>query len=160
MKKMLAVAVRPYSGPLRQKVFRLLSGLGVEVQAPTQLGDGTSNQEAIGYLRTLRPNLLLIPFHVVRTEDGGRTSGLGLLAQLRREAPRFRETRVIMPVSVFARLAFDTATRNEPQQHVFPLVEEEIDREATGQALERFLSEDGSTTASKGGVGDGLDQGR
>lgn len=160
MKTRMAVAVRPYSGRLRQKVFGLLSRLGVEVQAPAELEHGASNREAIRYLRSLQPDILLIPFHVVRAEDGGRTSGLELLAQLRRDEPRLRKTPVVMPVSVFARLAFDAATRGEPQPDVFPLVEEEIDWESTGVALGSFLSANGSTNRSKGGTGDGVDQGR
>jgi len=43
---------------------------------------------------------LLRASHTVRLE---------LVARLRQEVPRFREVPVIMPVSVFARLAFEGA---------------------------------------------------
>jgi len=135
-----AVAVRPYPGPLRQKVFGLLASAGVDVEAPAGLGDGASNEGAIRHLQGLQPDLLLVPFHVVRNGDGDRTSGLELLARLREEVPRYREVPVIMPVSVFARLAFEGAWKARPLGHVLPLLEDAIDEAVTRRALDRFLT--------------------
>jgi len=137
--KRVAVAVRPYPGPFRAKVFELLASTGVEVEAPAQLGDGASNEDAVRHLRVERPELLLVPFHVVRNGDGDRTSGLELLARLRSEVSRFREVPVIMPVSVFARLAFEAAWKARPHDSVIPLFESTIDEPATRAALERSL---------------------
>ena len=68
------------------------------------------------------------------------TMGAGLLARLREEVPRFREVPVIMPVSVFARLAFEGAWKARPLRHVLPLLEDAIDEQVTRRAIHRFLS--------------------
>jgi hypothetical protein len=141
--KTTALAVRPYGGALQRKVFALLASAGVEVEAPAELGDGTSNEGAVLYLRDRRPDLLLVPFHVVRSGGGDRTSGLDLLARLREEAPRFRGVPAIMPVSVFARLAFEGAWKTRPLDHVLPLLEHAIDEKPTRRALDGFLAATG-----------------
>jgi hypothetical protein len=139
-KHSVAIAVRPYPGPLRARVFALLGSAGVAVEAPPALGDGASNEEVIRHLREVSPGLLLIPFHVVRNGGGERTSGLDLLARLREEIPRFRDVPVLMPVSIFARVAFEGVWRARPFDHVLPILEDAIDEDATRQALERFLA--------------------
>lgn len=137
--KLAALAVRPYPGPFRAKVFALLAAAGVEVEAPAELGVGVSNEDAIRHLRGLRPDLLLVPFHVVRKGDGDRTSGLELVERLRAEVPRFRDVPIIMPVSVFARLAFEAAWKARPQNRMLRLFESAIDEPQARSAVGRFL---------------------
>ena len=151
----VAVAVRPYPGPFRGKVFELLASAGVGVETPAQLGDAASNEDAVRHLRGLRPDLLLVPFHVVRNGDGDRTSGLELVAKLRTEVSRFREVPVIMPVSVFARLAFEASWKALPQDSVLPLFESAIDEPRTRSALARFLT----TTSAGPAEGQPVDSG-
>jgi len=74
---------------------------------------------------------LLRASHTVRLE---------LVARLRQEVPRFREVPVIMPVSVFARLAFEGAWQARPQDHLLPLFDDAIETESTLTALDRLLS--------------------
>lgn len=139
MKKRRALAVRPYPDPLRGRVFALLSELGLEVLAPAELGESTTNEEAVNYVGSHRPDLLLVPFHVVRDGDGQRTSGLELVRELRRAKPEFRDVPVLMPVSVYAQLAFEAAWRDGGLDRVFPLFEHDVDRPETAATLREFL---------------------
>jgi len=79
-----------YPGPQRQKVLRLLASVDVAVEAPPEIGGGAGNDDIVRVLAGQRPELLLIPFHVVRNAGGERTTGLELLARLRQEVPRLR----------------------------------------------------------------------
>ncbi len=148
MKRRSALAVRPYADPLRKRVFGLLSGLGIEMQAPAELGDGTTNAQAVRYVADHRPDVLVVPFHVVRGPAGERTSGLELLLALRREHPSFSDVPVVMPVSIFAHVAFEAAWRQAMPACVFVLFEHELDRAETRLALRRFLYE--ATLAERG----------
>lgn len=139
MKRRLALAVRPYPDPLRSRVFSLLSDLGIEVRAPAELGTSVSNVEAVRHVAAQRPDLLLIPFHVVRAAGGDRTSGLELLLALRRAHPRFDTVPVVMPVSIFAQVAFEAAWREAAPADVFALFERELESDETRLALRLFL---------------------
>lgn len=139
MKKRVALAIRPYGERLRPRVFALLSQLRIEVDAPAELGDEVSNDDIVRHMAARRADLLLIPFHVVRTRDGDRTSGLELLERLRQEVPWTRRAPVIMPVSVFAGAAFERLWREHPVEGVFPLLEDDIEKAATLRAFGEFL---------------------
>jgi CheY-like chemotaxis protein len=144
MKKRRALAVRPYPDPLRTRVFDLLAGLGFEVLAPPEVGEGSTNQEAVSYVGSNRPDLLLVPFHVVRDGAGHRTSGLELIQELRRARLEFCDVPVVMPVSVYAQLAFEAAWRDRKLDRVFTLIEQDVDREETASALREFLQPAGA----------------
>lgn len=107
--------------------------------APQELGEGTTNEEAVRYVESHRPDLLLVPFHVVRDAGGQRTSGLELVSELHRARPDFCDVPVLMPVSLYAQLAFEAVWRSSRLNGVFPLMEQEVDREETASALREFL---------------------
>ncbi len=141
MRRRSALAVRPYGERLRPKVFGFLSALGVDVVAPAELSDTASNEQVYEHLAQHPCDVLVVPFHVVRTPDGKRTNGLELLAGLREKVPWAREVPVVMPVSLFATVAFDAAWRTANAARVFPLLEGEIDSNATRLSFQRFMED-------------------
>ncbi len=131
--------MRPYPDPLRARVFGLLAELMIHVHAPEALRVGVDNADAIRYVVAHGPKLLLVPFHVVREASGERTSGLELTFALRRAHPPFERVPVVMPVSIFAQVAFEAAWRDRHLAYVFPLLESQLDGEKTREALRAFL---------------------
>jgi hypothetical protein len=139
VKPRFALAVRPYGERLRPKVFGFLDHVGLSASAPPELGPAASIAEIVRYLTAHRADLLVVPFHVLRTADGERTDGLKLLAELRARVRWTAEVLAVMPVSLFARVAFDAAWRSTPLPGVFPLFESEVEGVATRTAFLRFL---------------------
>jgi len=136
-----AIAVRPYPNPLRARVFALLSEAGVEVEVPPELEGAATNDEVIAHLRGRRPDLLLVPYHALRDRQAERTSGLELLLRLRAELPELRRVPVVMPVSIYGRLAFDAMWRQQAPEAVFPMLEGDIEDSAFVVTLRQALRE-------------------
>lgn len=134
-----AVAVRPYGERLRPKVFAFLAAEQIDVAAPPEIGVAASNDDVVRYLLGHKADLLVVPFHVVRSAEGERTNGLELLAFLRQSLRWIRDVPVVMPVSLFVRVAFDVQWRANPLPRVFPLFEEDLELPETTVALRRFL---------------------
>ena len=93
---------RPYGERIRKRVFSFLDSMGYELGAGLVLAPGRSNAVAAQWIRGL-PNvdLLLIPFHVHRTESGDLVDGIGVLSlinDLYVNAPR----PTLMPVSHYS----------------------------------------------------------
>ncbi len=136
--RLRALAIRPYPDPLRSEVFGLLHRLGVHVHAPDELQSDPSNDDVIERLESFPADLLVIPFHVVRQRSGDRTTGLDLV-RLLRQRPSSARVAVIMPVSLYAFVAFRAAWRHSAPANVFPLLEQEILEKATTSRLREFL---------------------
>ena len=139
MSQRIALAVRPYGERLRPRVFRLLEELGLDVRTPEGAGSEASNEDVVALLREERADVLLVPFHVVRTPDGGRTTGLDLVALLRQRLPWTGRVPVVMPVSLFAAAAFEKVWSDAPVGDVFPLKEDDLPLDGTRSALMTFL---------------------
>jgi hypothetical protein len=95
----------------------------------------------VAYLRGKRPDVLLVPYHALRDRQDERTSGLDLVARLRAEIAELREALVVMPVSVYGRVAFEAAWREQRPEAILPVVEEDLDDEKTVPALREALRE-------------------
>lgn len=143
MKKPYALAVRPYGERLRPKVFAFLERMGLEVEAPPQLGASVSNEDVVRYLAGQRADLLVVPFHVVRGTDGERTNGLELLTQVRQSIRWTNHVPTLMPVSLFVGVAFGYHWRANRLPGVLPLFEGDIGAPATATAFRRFLESEG-----------------
>lgn len=136
-----AIAVRPYPEPLRSRVFALLSRLGVDVEVPPELEGAATNDDVIARLRGRRPDVLLVPYHALRDRQDERTSGLDLVSRLRDEVRELRGIPVVMPVSVYGRLAFDAAWRERQPDAVLPVFEEDLEGDALVASLGAALRE-------------------
>lgn len=135
MRRRSALAVRCY-GP---KVFEFLSALGIDVAAPAELSETAWNEQGIEHLARHPCDVLVVPFHVLRTPDGMKTNGLELLAGLRERTGWTRDVPVVMPVSLCVTAAFDAAWRAADVDCVFPLFEGEIGSDAVRWSFQRFL---------------------
>lgn len=134
-----AIAVRPYGDHIRQIVFKTLQDAGLDVTAPPELVEGT-NEELIKRLVALRADVLLIPFHAVRTGNDVRTNGLELLQQLRDQVAWTRSVPVVMPVSVFAKVAYEGAMRSKPMSNIMAVYEDELALPETSQRIAKFVA--------------------
>ena len=98
-----------------------------------------TNDDIIARLRSLRPGVLLVPFHAMRDRRAERTSGLDLVRRVREELPELRDVPVVMPVSVFGQLAFDAAWRQHRPEGVVPILETALDEDALLPVLRHAL---------------------
>jgi hypothetical protein len=136
---MKALAIRPYGDRIRNLVFGLLKSADLEVSTAPELSEQVPDAKIVDYLRKARTDVLLLPFHAVRTAEGERSDGMQLLERIRNEIPHLAKIPVIMPVSVFASAAFSGGMRRNPHSRLFAISEDEMEKDSTALRLREFL---------------------
>lgn len=142
--------VRPYSASIRRRVFAFLESVDLRLGEGMSLPPGTADDVAAEWIDRQPPfDLLLLPFHVHRGEDGV-FDGVGVALRL---SDRFvaREVPILMPVSAYSMKASFDRRRDELRQARPELVrqlvlmpEAEIGSATVAAQLRRRLAKRGS----------------
>lgn len=134
------VVVRPYRASLRDRVFGLLSQVGLNLDVAITIPAATPDDEIVASLQTLSTDLLVVPFHAHRDRLGRRVNGVELLPRLR--AGRHTRTRVVAPVSGVGMAAAEllTSRLGAVLGPTLFLPEDQLDVMETRRVLEAFLS--------------------
>lgn len=142
-------AVRPYPTRIRERVFRFLAQLGYQPGDGMILPPGTSNREAARWVERTPLDLLLLPFHLHRANDGTPLDGLAVAKML---PPGFedRGTPILMPVTQFSwegtfQGRLDTLLANRPRMSavIVPMREADIGARAIAKRIQRIARTSG-----------------
>lgn len=134
------VIVRPYRASLRDRVFELLSEVGLNLALATTIPAQTPDDDVVAALQTLSAELLIVPFHAHRDRLGRRVNGVELLPRVR--VGRHARTRVVAPVSRVGMAAAEllTSRLGAVLGPTLFLPEDRLDASETHLALDEFLS--------------------
>ena len=116
----MLLIVRPYGDWIREHVIEILDGAGIATQ-PQRVVRDVPVDHLLSDVDHPEVDTLLVPFHAARDRFGRFTDGLDVLVAAY-ETGRLRHgTPIIMPVSVFALVAFEGKLRHQSPtfQHWF-----------------------------------------
>ncbi len=94
--------VRPYGPSIRQRVFALLERCGLVVLEADVIPKGTSDERVLEKLRERPPEILLIPFHAHRDQNGDGLNGIAIAERLAAALPSLARVPILMPASTVA----------------------------------------------------------
>ena len=99
------VVLRPYAEVVRRSVLQLLERAGVDTSDAIILPPRSTDKHVVAALASVRPKVLIVPFHAHEDDDGNRLNGLELIAQIFEELPLLESVPIVMPASAQAMAA-------------------------------------------------------
>lgn len=122
------LVVRPYGDQVRERVFEVMKEAGCLMKSAEVIPPGTSDADAVVWVKGSRAAVLLVPFHGHRDASGGAIDGVHFLRALSDAEGGGLRRRVVMPYSPFAAAAVELA-RVEPaiERSVFFLDTDSLD---------------------------------
>ena len=153
--------VRPYGERIQSEVQRVVISAGFDAEGIESIEAGTSDELALSRTLAVKPELMVIPFHVHRDAEGRELNGLEFLRKLRELDESMCRVGVLMPVSDASRATL--RLRASVGDHA-PLYQEMLDRQVMligtadlevddlGTELRRHVEQVRSGTAETSGI--------